>query len=456
MATKVAPDIIPLDRVPPQNLEAERSVLGAMLLDDEAVGTVIEMLDEDAFYQESHRRIFRTVLSLFEKNRAVDMVTLVEELKKEGGSEAVGGASYIASLFEEVPTAANVEHYAEIVRDKGLLRNLIAACTRAITESYDEKEEVEILLDRVEKRIFDIAENRSSQAFVALRDLVMGTMERFDEIQKHKHGITGIPTGFRDLDTGLSGLQPSELIIVAARTSVGKTSLALNIAQHAAIKEDLCVGIFSVEMSKEQVVQRMLCSEGRVNWQHLRTGHLSAEDFGHLPHAADRLQRAPIFIDDTPAIPVLEVRAKARRLKANHDVQLLIVDYLQLMQGRGRVENRQQEVAEISRSLKALARELRVPVIAVSQLSREVDKRESQEPRLSDLRESGAIEQDADVVLLLSRKAMYSPDKENENKATLHIAKQRNGPTGRIPLIFIKEYARFENAETSREEPSLS
>jgi len=452
MGARLATGVIPLDRVPPQNLDAERSVLGAMLLDAESIPRVMEVLDDGFFYRDAHKKIYNAIVELSERNEAADILTTVEMLKKGGALEAVGGASYLAELLDAVPTAANVDYYAKIVREKALLRSLIAACTHVVTEAYDETGDADDLLDNAEQLIFEIAENKLSAPLLPVKDLVVESMERLERIARERSGITGIPTGFRDLDQKLSGLHNSELIILAGRTAMGKTSFALNIAEHVAIRENHSVAIFSLEMSNEQLVQRLLCGLGRVNWHNLRTGYLAQEEFAKLPMAADRLSRAPIYIDDTPSISILEIKAKSRRLKAAHKLDLVIVDYIQMVQGRGRTETRQQEVAEISRSLKALAREVNVPVIALSQLSREVDRRESHLPRLSDLRESGSIEQDADVVLMLHRDWEYDRMEENKRKAILSVAKQRNGPTGTVDLTFEMDYSRFEDAETVREE----
>jgi replicative DNA helicase len=451
MEARFAQGIIPLDRVPPQNLDAERSVLGAMLLDADAIPRVIELLEEDFFYRDAHRKIYRAIVTLFDRNEAADLLTTVEMLRKQGSLEAVGGAAYVAELLDAVPTAANVDYYARIVREKAIVRSLIAACTQVVTEAYDETGEADDMLDNAERLIFEIAERKLSGPLVPVGDLVVESMERLESIARDRSGITGIPTGFRDLDRKLSGLHNSELIVVAGRTAMGKTSFGLNIAEHAAIKEGRNVAIFSLEMSNEHLVQRLLCSLGRVNWHHLRSGYLAHEEFAKLPMAADRLSRASIYIDDTPSISVLEIKAKSRRLKAAGKLDLVIVDYLQMVQGRGRAETRQQEVSEISRSLKALARELDIPVMALSQLSREVDKRESHLPVLSDLRESGSIEQDADVVLMLHRDWEYTANEENKYKAILKVAKQRNGPTGTVNLVFEMDYSRFENAETVQE-----
>ena len=453
MEVRLATGIIPVDRLPPQSIEAERSVLGAMLLDADAIPRVVEVLGEGSFYKDAHKKIYQAMVTLFDRNEGVDILTTVEMLRKQGALEAAGGATYLAELLDAVPTAANVDYYAKIVREKAILRSLIAACTRVIAEAYEEGGEPDDLLDNAEQRIFEIAESKLSAPVVPVKDLIVESMERLERLSRDKSGVTGIPTGFHDLDRILSGLHNSELIIVAGRTSMGKTSFALNVAEHVAIREGLHVAVFSLEMSREQLVQRLLCSEGRVNWHHLRTGFLAQREFAKLPMAADRLSRAPIYLDDTPSISILEIKAKCRRLKAASKLDLVIVDYIQMVQGRGRAETRQQEVAEISRSLKALARELNMPVMALSQLSREVDKREEHVPRLSDLRESGAIEQDADVVLMLHRAWEYSRNEENKRKATVNVAKQRNGPTGTVDLIFEMDYSRFDNAERVREEP---
>lgn len=431
-------------KVPPQNLEAEMSVLGSMMMEEEAIARAIELLDKDSFYYEAHKKIFSAMLDLYERSAAVDLVTFTEELRKRGDLEGVGGAAYLTSLINAVPTAANIEHYAKIVKEKAILRSLINTATQIITESYEDRQEVDLFLDKVESRIFDISESKLRQDFVSIRDLIGDSIELAERLTEKKQLVTGIPTGFTDFDTKTSGLQPSDLIVIAGRPSMGKSSFAINVALHVGVQKKIPLAFFSLEMSKEQLVQRMLCSEARVDAHKLRTGFLSSSAFSDLTLAAGLLAEAPIFIDDTPGVSILELRAKARRLKSRENIGLIIIDYLQLMQGRRRAENRQQEISEISRSLKSLARELKVPVVALSQLSRAVEQREDHRPRLADLRESGAIEQDADVVALLLREEYYTPDK-NPGEADVNIAKQRNGPVGSFKLTFRQECTRFEN-----------
>ena len=437
---------VSLEKVPPQNLEAEMSVLGSMLMEEEAIAQAIEFLEEESFYHKAHRKTFSAILSLYDKGRAVDLVTLTERLRKQGDLEEVGGAAYLTSLINSVPTAANVEYYARIVQEKAILRNLINTATQIVVESYSDRQEVDLFLDKVESLVFNISQRRIRRDFVSVKELIHDSIELAETLTQRKQLVTGLPTGFTDFDTLTSGLQPSDLIIVAGRPSMGKSSLAINIALHVGVEKKVPVAFFSMEMSKEQLVQRMLCSEARVDAHKLRTGFLKSSAFTHLTNAAGRLAESPIFIDDSPGISSLEVRAKARRLKSKENIGLIIIDYLQLMQGGFKAENRQQEISEISRSLKSLARELNIPVIALSQLSRAVESREPPRPRLADLRESGAIEQDADLVAFLYREEYYKKETdENRGIAELNIAKQRNGPVGAIKLIFIKECTRFEN-----------
>ncbi|MCM8768869.1 MAG: replicative DNA helicase [Candidatus Omnitrophica bacterium] len=439
------------ERIPPQNLEAEQALLGCMLLDEEAKIKAFESIHVDHFYSPAHREIFKAMVALFEHNAPCDLVTLTEQLKKTAQLEEVGGLEYLTTLLETVPTAAHIDDYIRIVKDKYILRSLIATATQVISEASDEPEEVDALLDKAEALIFEISQDRVEKDAYPLNDLVHDAMEAIEKLHSGQGMVTGIPTGFRDLDNATSGLQPSDLIIIASRPGMGKTSLACNIALNVS---DVNVPslIFSLEMSKEQLVQRLLCVEARVDLHALRQGRLSDQERGRLLLAAARLAKAKIFIDDSPALNVFEVRARARRLKAKEKIQLVIVDYLQLMRGRGKAENKQQEVSEISASLKALAKELHLPVIAVSQLSRETEKRAGKKPELSDLRESGAIEQDADLVLLLYREEAYRPeDVECRNKAEINIAKQRNGPTKIITLTFLKEFTRFENHSPRKE-----
>ena len=438
-------DVTTIERLPPQNLEAEQAVLGSMLLEADALSSAAELLEADVFYKDAHRKIFSSILALYKRNVSVDLVTLTDELRKADRLDDVGGATYLATLTSIVPTAANVDHYCRIVREKFVLRALITAGTRIVGECYEEADQPELLLDKAEQRIFEIASKKLRQEAMSMKELIKGSIETIDLLYQRKGTLTGIPTGFERLDELLAGLQPSDLIIVAGRPAMGKSSFALSLAEHAGLRVKTPVAIFSLEMSKEQLSQRMLCSHARINAHNVRTGMLSTSDWPKLTQAAGKLSEAPIFIDDTAGVTILELRAKARRLKARHGISLLILDYLQLMQEPSRSENRQQEISMISRSLKALARELNIPIIAVSQLSRAPERRESYRPRLSDLRESGAIEQDADVVLMLFREDYYNPTEENRGTAEVIIGKQRNGPTDTVKLAFVKEYTRFEN-----------
>jgi replicative DNA helicase len=440
-----------LRKVPPQNLEAESSVLGGVLLENDAINVVLEALRAEDFYRESHRKIFRAMIELSDRSEPVDIITLSECLKNRGDLEAVGGSAYLASLNDFVPTAANIAYYARIVREKSILRYLINAATDIATKGFEGQGNVEELLDSAEKAIFDITEQRIKGSFVKVGDMMKDSIKMVERLFERKTMITGVPTGFKDLDTKTAGFQPADLIIVAARPGMGKTAFSLNIASHAAFS-GYGVAIFSLEMAKEQLALRLLCSEARVDNSKVRTGYLSDRDFPKLATAAGKLHDALIYIDDTPAISVLELRAKARRMARDRDkkLSLIIVDYLQLMRGSGSAQNREQEISEISRSLKALAKELNVPVLAVSQLNRRVEERNDKTPQLSDLRESGAIEQDADVIAFIYREAAYNP-KSDDNTATITIAKQRNGPIGDLNLTFLKEFTRFEDY-TGRED----
>ncbi|MBF0253941.1 MAG: replicative DNA helicase [Candidatus Omnitrophica bacterium] len=435
------------DRIPPQNLEAEAAVLGSMMIDTEAIPRGIEKLTAACFYHPPHRKVFETITYLFENSRAVDLVTLTEKLGSDGLLESVGGASYLAELAHSVPTSANIDYYINIVHDKFILRSLIQAATQIVGDGYTSSQEAGELLDRAERLMFEIAGKRFGGEAQALKEIVKNCIEMIDRLYQRKENITGVPTGFHEFDVQTAGLQKSDLIIVAARPSMGKSAFVTNICEHVGILERVPTAIFSLEMSKEQLTQRMLCSQARVNAHKVRTGFLAQSDWPKLTEAAAKLSKAEIFIDDTPGISALELRAKARRLKSQHDIQLVVVDYLQLMRGDSDSENRQQEISSISRSLKALARELKVPVIAVSQLSRAVESRTDRRPQLSDLRESGAIEQDSDMVILLMREEYYKPTEENRGMAEVIIAKQRNGPVGTIKLTFVKEFTRFENME---------
>ncbi len=445
------------DRKPPYSPEAEISVLGGMLIDSDAIVRVLEFLDDSMFYREGNRRLFRSMVRLWERGEAIDAITLAEELKNSGDFEAVGGTPYLAQLLDAVPTAANIEYHARIVREKAVLRRLIETATGIVQQAFEAQGEIDDLLDRAEQQVFQIAQTHDRRGFVWIKEILWPTFERIEQLQANPSAVTGVPTGFHDLDEKTAGFQAGDLVIIAARPSMGKTALTLNIAQHAAIRAQNTVAVFSLEMSKESLVQRVLCAEGRVDASRMRTGRLRDDEYHRLAMAAGFLNTAPIYIDDTPAISVLEMRAKARRLKADRpDLALIIVDYLQLMRGPGRTESRQQEVSEISRGLKALAKELSIPVVALSQLSRAVEQRPDKRPMMSDLRESGAIEQDADLIMFLYRPEYYHGpvDKEGnsiEGYAELIIGKQRNGATGKVDLYFHKEYTRFES-RSQREE----
>jgi replicative DNA helicase len=437
-------DLAAPDRTLPHNLEAERSVLGSILLHNEAFNQAAEILDAADFFRDAHRRIFEKMVVLSERRQAIDLVTLKEELARGGEIQEVGGPVYIASLVDGVPRATNVEYYARIIKEKATLRNLIFSANKILSTAYAAEEDVATILDGAEQAIFSIAEDRVREGFVSVGSLAHQSLADIERAYAEKRLITGIPTGFKDLDEMLSGLQRGDLVIIAARPSMGKTSLALNIAQYVGTKTGLTVGVFSLEMSKEQLFLRLLSGEAGIDGQRLRTGFLHTDDWDKLTHALSVLGDAHIFIDDTPGIGVLEMRAKSRRLQSENALDLLVVDYIQLMQGRGRFDNRTQELGAISRSLKQLAKELNVPIIVLSQLSRAPESRSDHKPQLSDLRESGALEQDADVVMLIYREDQYNPTPENENVAELIVAKQRNGPTGAVKLAFLKGRTKFE------------
>jgi replicative DNA helicase len=441
------------DRQPPYAAEAEVSVLGGMLIDGDAVAKAVEAIDETMFYREGHRRIFRSMARLFQRGEVVDPTTVAEDLKQTDDLEQAGGLPYLAELLDAVPTAANIEYHARIVRERALMRRLIEASSSIIQDVYEPGERtVDELLDVAEHRVFQVAQAHERQGFVWIKKILYPTFERIEQLQAAKGGVTGVGTGFPDLDGKTGGFQKSDLIIIAARPSMGKTALVISVLLHAAITQQTPVALFSLEMSKEQLVQRMLCSEALVDLGRLLRGRLTDDDYVRLAQAAGHLNTAPIWIDDSGALSVLEMRGKARRLKAEQpELGMIVVDYLQLMQGGARTaENRQQEVSEISRGLKALAKELEVPVIALSQLSRAPEQRSDHRPQLSDLRESGSIEQDADLVMFLYRPEYYLSDMEAQEKglagkAELIISKQRNGPTGIIDLFFRKESTRFES-----------
>ena len=436
-----------LRKVPPQNLEAEASVLGGILLENDAIDRVLEIVTPDLFYRESHRKVFRAMTELADRSEPVDLITLSEFLKAKGELDAVGGTAHLASLANLVPTSANIAHYARIVREKGILRHLITVATEIATRGLEDQGNVEEFLDEAEKSIFDIAEKRIKSSFVFLGDMMNDSIKMVEKLYERKEMITGVPTGFNDLDKLTAGLQPSDLIVVAGRPSMGKTAFSLNVAVHAALHAGIGVAIFSLEMAKEQLGLRMLCSEARVDHSKVRSGHLAEREFPALVSAAGRLAEAPIYIDDTPAISILELRAKSRRLvrDKNKKMGLIVVDYLQLMRGMSTVQNREQEISEISRSLKALAKELHVPIIAISQLNRRVEDRGDKRPMMADLRESGAIEQDADVIAFIYRDEVYNKDSTDPGTAEIIVAKQRNGPIDTIRLTFIGKITRFEN-----------
>lgn len=440
------------ERVPPQNIEAEQAVLGAMLIDKEAIAKATEVLSADDFYREAHRVIFSAMLELYNKNEAVDMVTVTEILKRDNKLEDIGGIAYITSLANVVLTAANVNYHAEIVAEKSVLRQLVRVSTEIAAMGYEANEDVGTLLDTAESRILEISNRKKKNDFTAINDILMDSVQSIESLLQNKGGLTGLPAGFADLDKLTSGLHPSDFIILAARPSMGKTALALNIVQNVALRahkviggEPRSVAFFSLEMSKEQLVNRMLCAEAGIDSQRLRVGEMHDEDWTHLWDACDTMSRAKIYIDDTAGITAMDMRSRARRLKAEHGLDLIVVDYLQLMQGSGKRNNsgdRQQEVSEISRSLKALARELDVPVLALSQLSRSVESRQVKRPMLSDLRESGSLEQDADIVAFLYREDYYNPETENKH-TELIIAKHRNGPVDTVNLFFQKQFTKF-------------
>lgn len=451
-ASLLASAEVPAERRIPWSPDAEQAVLGAMLLDQDAALKAAELLVDDAFYKEAHRRLFRAMTAIIDKNDVLDPIVLRDELDRRGDLEAVGGIDYVSVLLDQVPTAANVEFHARIVKDKALMRRLIDVGTGIVKASYDGKEDVGELLDLAEHKIFEVSFQRGTQEFVRIKELMWDAMERIEARHRGDESVQGVASGFADLDAMTNGFQPSDLIIVAARPSMGKTSFCLDVAANAAIDGKVPVAIFSLEMSREQLVERLLASESFVDLQRLRTGKLRDEDFPRLSGAAGRLGSAKIWIDDTPAITLLELRSKARRMKAEHDIGLLVVDYLQLMQGPAKSESRQAEISFISRSLKALARELRIPLMALSQLSRAPEQRGGdRRPMLSDLRDSGAIEQDADLVLFLYRPEMYAghlSDKDLEGKegmAELIVSKHRNGPTGSVTLTFNKNCTRFDS-----------
>lgn len=440
-------------KIPPQNIEAEQCVLGGVLLENEAISKVLEIMIADDFYRESHRKICHSMIELFEKSEPIDLITLTNILKSNNQLDEVGGAAYLASLVDNIPTAANIGYYAKIVKEKSILRGLINAATEIVARGYEDGGDVVDLLDQAEKSIFQISESQIKPSFYEIKSLLKESFKTIEKLYESREIVTGVPTGFDEIDKLTTGFQPADLIIIAGRPSMGKTAFSLNIAQYAAIKKNIPAALFSLEMSKEQLVLRMLCSEAKVDAHRLRGGFLGEEDWPKLTRAAGILSEAPIFIDDTPALSVLEMRAKTRRLMAEHKLGLVIVDYLQLMRGRGLFargrssETREQEISDITRSLKSLAKELHIPVIALSQLNRRVEERQNKRPQLADLRESGAIEQDADLIAFIYRDEIYDRSDDNPNKgiAEIIIGKQRNGPVGEVKLAFLDKYTTFEN-----------
>ena len=439
-----------LDRVPPQNIEAEQSVLGAILIEQSAIAKISDILQPEDFYREAHKLVYRSAMTLFERGEAIDFITVIDMLRREESLERAGGISYITSLANGVPTAANIVFHAKIVQEKSLLRRLIHAATDIATMGYAETEEVERVLDHAEQKILEVATRKIGQDFAPIKEIIFSTLDKIDEMHKAKGGITGLSTGFTNLDKLTGGFQRSDLILIAARPSMGKTAFVLNVAQHMATRDKKSVAIFSLEMPREQLAMRMMCAEGLIDSQHFRTGAMSNDEWKNLVDAADRLSASPMFIDDTAGVNAVELRNKARRISKEHGLDCIIIDYLQLMDGgaHSRIDNRQQQISDISRSLKALARELKVPVIALSQLSRGPESRTSRKPMLSDLRESGSLEQDADMVAFLYREDYYNPETEKKNLTELIIAKNRNGPTETVELFFHKNFTRFREVST--------
>ena len=443
------PDFETTEKLPPQNVEAEQSVLGALMIDKNAIIKIADLVNEEDFYKDSHGKIYKTMLYLYEHHEPIDLLSLSNRLKETNNLEEIGGHNYLASLANGVPTAANIVHYAKIVAKKSVLRRLIDNSSQIIANAYNETEEIDKILDEAEQKIFAVSQKHIRQDFTPVKPILEEAFNRIDELHKNKGKLRGVPTGFKDLDNILAGLQKSNLIILGARPSVGKSSLALDLARHAAIKEKISVGVFSLEMSKEEVIDRLICAQANVDLWKLRTGNLSSsgdnDDFSRIGHAMGALSEAPIYVDDTASLNVMEMRTMARRLQAEHGLDFIVIDYLQLMEGRSGIDNRVQEVSEISRSLKGLARELNIPVVALSQLSRGIESRTDQRPKLSDLRESGSIEQDADVVLFIYREP--KEDSENKNIAEIMVAKHRNGPVGSVKLFFNQQYTSFRNLD---------
>lgn len=442
-------DLMFLKKTPPHSLEAEKTILGGILLNNENLNPVLTIISPEDFYKETNRKIIEKIIFLVDKGLPVDVVTLSEELQKEGSLEEIGGASYLSSLMDGVPKSLNIEFYARIIKEKSLFRQLILSSAKIISSSFEQKDDADQLLDEAQSAIIEVAEQRIKPGFVPVSMLAPPTLDMIKALHDRKETVTGVPTGFRDLDGLTAGFHNSEFIVIAGRPSMGKTALSLNISQYAGLKTDYSVGFFSLEMAKEQVVLRMLCAEAQLDLKKVRTGFIGEREFEKLKLSGEVLSQAKIFVDETPALTVMEMKAKARRLKMEQNLDLLFIDYIQLMRPGGRFENRNQEMSYISRSLKELAKEIKIPVVGISQLSRAPERgRREPIPQLSDLRESGAIEQDADVVIFIYRPELYHPDDESiRGIADVNIAKQRNGPTGRIKLAFIREYARFADME---------
>jgi replicative DNA helicase len=433
------------ERVPPQNIDAEQAVLGALFLEPEAIYRVLDIIRPEDFYQHGHRLVYEAAVALQDEGEPIDLLTVTDRLRRDGVLEKIGGAAYVASLVELVPTASNVEYYARLIEEKALLRTLIVVASRISELGYDEREAAERLVDQAEQMILELGSRRGTASFMPLKDILASVLEKIEQTYQNKGRISGVATGLTDLDRICSGLQASDLVILAARPSMGKTALALNVAHHVAAKQNLPVAVFSLEMGKEQLVNRLLCAEARVDQYRLRTGDLRDEDWERLTEAASGLQDVPLFIDDMGGASLRDIRARAKRMQAERGLALVVIDYVQLMQPNRRAENRQQEISQISRGLKELAKDLEVPVLALSQLSRAVEQRQDKRPQMSDLRESGSLEQDADVVMFIYRDEYYRPDTDRKGIAEIIVAKQRNGPTGKVELGFFKEAPRFVN-----------
>lgn len=443
-------NLSPMGRIPPHNIEAEQSVLGSMMLDKEAISVAVEILKKDDFYREDHKEIFEGILDLFESGQAIDIITVSERLKLRASIDGIGGIEYLSYLASAVPSTANIRYYAKIVEEKSILRKLIRASSDIVNMGYEASEEVGFVIDKAEKSIFDLLQKRNQQGMMPIKDVLDEAFKRLEELYNSDGSVTGVPTGFKDLDNKISGLQNSDLILIAARPAMGKTAFALNIIQHVAMHAGVTAAIFSLEMSKVQLVNRILASEAMVDSQKMRSGNLDESDWHKMAKVLYPISNAQLLIDDTPGISITDIRAKCRRLKLEKNLGLIVIDYLQLMQGRGRSESRQQEISEISRSLKILAKELDVPVICLSQLSRAPEQRPDHRPILSDLRESGAIEQDADIVMFLYRDDYYNKETEKKNISEVIVAKNRHGSTGDVELVWLGQYTKFANMERFR------